>query len=65
MNPRIRAQWRQIDREHTEAVAVRREWMALMGCDLEEIEEVIEESFDLSLVSELENLVAAKSLADY
>jgi len=63
IDPRIRAQWRQIDREHDEAVVIRRKWMTVLGCDAEEIEDVIATSFDLSLAEELKDLAAANQMA--
>lgn len=59
---RLRARWRAVDVEHREAVAVRREWMTLIGCDVEEIDEACETEFELDLVEELEQLAAAKRL---
>jgi len=56
---RLRAKWRQVDVENREAVAVRRQWMAIIGCDSEEIEELCSGAFDLSLKDELEQLSAA------
>ena len=45
--------------ENREAVAVRRQWMAIIGCDSEEIEELCSGAVDLSLKVELEQLSAA------
>lgn len=59
---RVKAQWRQVDREHDEAVKVRRQWMTLIGCDDSEIEQAILDSFELSLADELEQLVAANEM---
>jgi hypothetical protein len=61
--PRLKAQWRQIDRENREAIAVRIEWMHLLGFDGEEIADACKDAFDLDLVDELAELVAAKMLA--
>lgn len=59
---RLRAQWRQVDRENAQAREVRREWMALLGCDQEEIDAACKSAFDLDLVDELEQLAAAKRM---
>lgn len=60
---RLRAQWRQVDVENREAVKVRRQWMALIGCDDAEIGEACDNACDLSLEDELEQLGAAICLA--
>jgi hypothetical protein len=60
---RLKAQWRQVDVEHAEAVRVRREWMAVLGISEDEINVACANSFELSLEEELDELVAAKALA--
>lgn len=59
---RIRAQWKQIDTEHKEALAVRREWMMHIGVPAEEIDELCENSIQLDLLSELRQLESAMEL---
>ena len=54
---RIRAQWRQVDTEHAEACAVRREWMALCGVSSVDIEQHIAGKFELNLDDELQQLL--------
>ena len=56
---RLRAQWRQVDKENNEAIAVRKQWMLLSGWSDEEIETACKFCFDLSLADELEDLAAA------
>ena len=56
---RLRAQWRQIDTENREAIAVRRQWMAMIGCDEHEIAASIAVDSDFDLVEELSQLRAA------
>ena len=56
---RLKAQWRQVDVENREAMAVRRQWMTLLGMDEDEIAEKLAVSFDLCLEDELEELLAA------
>lgn len=60
---RLRAQWRQVDRENREAIEVRRQWMIMLGHSDSEIQTVCESAFDLSLVEELEQLLAAIALS--
>lgn len=60
---RLRARWRQVDVENMEAIAVRRQWMSIIGCEQAEIDEHCNKAFDLSLEDELEQLSAAKRLA--
>lgn len=60
---RLKAQWRQTERENAEAIVVRRQWMALLGFSPEEIEAACVKAFDLDLVDELEQLAAAKLLS--
>jgi hypothetical protein len=55
---RIRAQWRQVDVENREAIAVRRQWMEMIGCDQNEITESITNQSDFDLVEELDKLRA-------
>jgi hypothetical protein len=60
---RLKAQWRQVDVEHAEAIQVRREWMAVLGFSENEINVACANAFDLDLKDELDELVAAKVLA--
>ena len=60
---RLRAQWRQVDTENREAVAVRREWMSLMGLTQQEINDACEAAFDLVLEDELEELALCSALS--
>lgn len=60
---RLRAKWRQTEVENREAIVIRRQWMELMGCDAEEIDEICNKSFDLNLEEELEQLSAAVRLS--
>ncbi len=60
---RIRAKWRQVDTENREAVAVRRQWMKLIGCDDDEIRESTQNETDLCLQDELDCLCSAILLA--
>ena len=53
---RLRAQWRQVDVENREAIAVRRQWMTLLGCNEQEIAESIVSDSDFDLVEELSQL---------
>jgi len=55
---RIRAQWRQVDVENREAIAVRRQWMEMIGCEHDEIAEAITNQSDFDLVEELDKLLA-------
>lgn len=59
---RVKAQWRSVDGEHLEAVQVRRQWMEVLGMDPDEIEMHLSRSFDLCLVDELSDLLAAIEL---
>jgi hypothetical protein len=59
---RLKAQWRQVDVENREAMAVRRQWMTLLGIGEDEIAEKLAVSFDLCLADELEELLAAMGL---
>jgi hypothetical protein len=56
---RLKAQWRQTEKENREAIDVRKQWMRLSGWSEEEIETACECCFDLSLADELEDLAAA------
>ncbi|MBL8819691.1 MAG: hypothetical protein JNL58_26940 [Planctomyces sp.] len=55
---RLKAKWRQVDRENQEAREVRKQWMTLIGCDKDEITQACNQ-IDLSLEEELEQLGAA------
>ncbi len=59
---RLRAQWRQVDTENREAIAVRRQWMAILGVSQEEIDHHCSNAVDLSLEEELGELLAAMGL---
>jgi len=59
---RLRAQWRQVDAENREAIAVRRQWMKLLGCDEQEINESVAGDSDFELVEELSQLRAVIAL---
>ena len=59
---RLRAQWRQVDTENREAIAVRRQWMTMLGCDEQEIAESIVNDSDFDLVEELAQLRAVIAL---
>lgn len=59
---RLRAQWRQIDRENAEARLVRKQWMKLLGLADSEIREKADNAFDLSLEDELDQLSATIQL---
>lgn len=61
--PRLRARWRQVSVENREALEVRREWMALLGCDEDEIEAACQGEYELSLDEELRQLAAARRLS--
>lgn len=56
---RLRARWRSTEAENREAVAVRRQWLALIGVDQDEIDDICEPLVDLDLAEELEELSAA------
>ena len=56
---RLRAQWRQTDSENRESIAVRRQWMALIGCNSAQIETACVSAFNLNLAEELHQLSAA------
>jgi hypothetical protein len=60
---RLRAQWRQVDTENREAIAVRRQWMTLLGCDEQEINESVAGDSDFELVEELSQLRAVIALS--
>jgi len=59
---RLRAQWRQVDTENMEAIAVRRQWMAMLGCGDQEIAESVAGDSDFDLVEELSQLRAVIEL---
>jgi len=59
---RLRAQWRQVDVENREAIAVRRQWMTMLGCDEQEIAESVAGDSDFELVEELSQLRAVIAL---
>lgn len=56
---RIRAQWKQVNREHQEAVLVRKQWMKILGYSDKEIANNLKSAFDLTLLEELEQLELA------
>lgn len=56
---RLRARWRSTEAENREAVAVRRQWLAIIGVDKAEIDDICEPLVDLDLAEELEELSAA------
>lgn len=56
---RLRARWRSTEAENREAVAVRRQWLAIIGVDQAEIDDICEPLVDLDLAEELEELSAA------
>lgn len=56
---RLRAQWRSTESENREAIAVRRQWMKILGCSEKEISEQCDHAVDLNLEDELEELSAA------
>lgn len=60
---RTRARWRSTEVENRNAIEVRRQWMAVIGCNQEEIDEACNTAVDLDLVDELEELAAAINLA--
>ena len=60
--PRLKAQWRQVDRENREAMKVRREWMELLGFNEFEIRVACNAAFDLDLADELAELLAVKMM---
>ena len=59
---RLKAQWRQVDQENREAIAVRREWMQVLGFSEAEIQIACDNAFDLDLADELADLAAAKMM---
>ena len=60
---RLRAQWRSTESENREAMAVRRQWMKLIGCSDKEIADQCDHVVDLDLEEELEQLAAAMRLS--
>jgi len=56
---RTRARWRSTEAENREAVKVRRQWLAMIGVDQSEIDDICDACFDLDLADELEELSAA------
>jgi len=56
---RLRARWRSTEAENREAVEVRRQWLAIIGVDQAEIDDICEPLVDLDLAEELEELSAA------
>lgn len=60
---RLRAQWRSVDAENRDALQVRRQWMALIGCCQEEIDQHTTCIVFLDLVDELKQLAAALEMA--